>query len=74
MYICNDNPPSCTHYSIKRKVTLNGRVVSEDTEQDLVLNAGPHWELFLEPKLDEILYKGIRAGELRLMTRALWIQ
>jgi hypothetical protein len=57
IYIYNEDPPSCIHYSIEWKVTLNALVVPKDTEQDLVLNPGSHWKLFLNPKLDKILYK-----------------
>jgi hypothetical protein len=30
-------PLSCIHYSIEWKVTLNGKLISKDTEQNLVL-------------------------------------
>ncbi|OBT41609.1 hypothetical protein VE00_07827 [Pseudogymnoascus sp. WSF 3629] len=30
-------PPSCIHYSIEWKVTLNGKLISKDTEQNLKL-------------------------------------
>ncbi|KFY88915.1 hypothetical protein V500_06046 [Pseudogymnoascus sp. VKM F-4518 (FW-2643)] len=33
----NEVPPSCIHYSIEWKVTLNGKLISKDTEQNLVL-------------------------------------
>jgi hypothetical protein len=33
----DEDPLSCIHYSIEWKVTLNGKLISKDTEQNLVL-------------------------------------
>ena len=49
--------PSCLHYSIEWKVCVNGRMVSKDTEQDLVLAPMAYWHMFLKPKLEKLLRK-----------------
>lgn len=49
--------PSCLHYSIEWKVCVNGRIVSKDTEQDLVLAPMAYWHMFLKPKLEKLLRK-----------------
>jgi hypothetical protein len=53
----NEDPPSCIHYSIEWKITVNNKVISRDTEQDLVLAPSCHWLMFLRPKLEKLLCK-----------------
>ncbi|KAF2191271.1 hypothetical protein K469DRAFT_720264 [Zopfia rhizophila CBS 207.26] len=42
-----EDEPSYLHYSIEWKVCVNGRMVSKDTEQDLVLAPVAYWHMFL---------------------------
>ena len=55
----NEDPPTCIHYSIEWKVTVNSKVVSKDTEQDLVLAPSSYWQSFLQPKLEKLLQRKI---------------
>ncbi len=38
-------------------MTVNNRVVSKDTEPDVVLALGSYWLLVLQPKLERLLGK-----------------
>jgi hypothetical protein len=53
----DEDPPHYIHYSIEWKVTVNGKAISRDIEQDLVLAPGSYWDLFLQSKLEKLLYK-----------------
>jgi hypothetical protein len=53
----DEEPPTCLHYSIEWKVTLNNRLLSKDTEPDLVLAPRFYWSLFLREKLEKLLQK-----------------
>jgi hypothetical protein len=53
----DEEPPSCLHYSIEWKVTLNNKLISKDTEPNLVLAPRFYWSLFLHEKLDKLLQK-----------------
>jgi hypothetical protein len=59
----DDDPPSCIHYSIEWKVTLNGKLISKDTEQNLVLAPTFYWPQFLKPKLEKLLCKKVSSNK-----------
>ena len=52
-----EDVPSYLHYSIESKVAVNNKVVSRDTEPDVVLGPLAYWHMVLKPKLDKLLCK-----------------
>ena len=53
--IYDEDPPSFIHYSIKWKVKLHKKEVSNDIELDVVLAPTSYWRLVLQPKLEKLL-------------------
>lgn len=51
-------PTNCIHYQIEWRVTLNNRVVTKDTEQNLALPPSSYWEE-LEEKAGSLLRRKI---------------
>jgi len=56
--------PSCLHYTIEWKVTVNNRVISKDAEQDLVLAPTAFWHMYLRPKLENLLREKVASNRL----------
>jgi hypothetical protein len=53
----DEDPPMFLYYSIEWKVTVSNKMRWKDTEQDLVLAPAAYWQVFLQPKLEEMLRK-----------------
>lgn len=71
----DEQPPSCIHYSIEWKFTLNNRCISKDTEPDLVLAPGALCNKSLQSKLDKLRRKSYhQVDPAKLMTRVLQYQ
>lgn len=49
----DDDPPSCLRVTIRWKVTLNGKPITEDTEEDVALTLPCFWEMTIQPKVEE---------------------
>lgn len=53
----DEDTPSRLRYSIKWKVAVNNKVISKDTEQDLILAPTTNWHMYLKPKVEKLLSK-----------------
>jgi hypothetical protein len=59
----DERPPTCLHYSIVWKVTLNKKLISKDTEQYLVLAPQYYWSFSLRPKLERLVRRKLSQYE-----------
>ena len=59
----DEESPRSIHYSIEWRVTLNNKLISKDTEQNLVLAPSFYWPLVLRPKLDKLLRKKVSSNK-----------
>ncbi|OQE68824.1 hypothetical protein PENNAL_c0145G00226 [Penicillium nalgiovense] len=51
----NELSASCIQYTIEWKVTVNKKVLSRDTEEDVVLTPSAYWPMTLKGKLEKLL-------------------
>ncbi len=51
----NDLPPSCVHYFIEWKLTVNRRIIAKQTENDLVVAPSDFWTEELSSKIADIV-------------------
>ena len=48
-------PANCIQYTIEWKVTVNKKVLSRDTEEDVALTPSAYWPVILKGKLEKLL-------------------
>ncbi|PVH90507.1 hypothetical protein DM02DRAFT_734548 [Periconia macrospinosa] len=54
--------PTVLHYSIEWKVAVHNKVITKDTEQDVVLAPNAYWHMVLRSKLEKLLLKKFGAN------------
>ncbi|CAG8219696.1 unnamed protein product [Penicillium olsonii] len=64
--LSDELPANCIQYTIEWKVTVNKKVLSRDTEEDVVLTPSAYWPKTLKGKLERLLEGKIpRKGRVR---------
>jgi hypothetical protein len=57
-----EDVPTRLHYSIEWKIVVNNRMLSKDTEQDVVLAPAAYWRFCLKAKVERLLGKKLPHG------------
>ncbi|KAG9196829.1 hypothetical protein G6514_003942 [Epicoccum nigrum] len=58
----DEDTPSRIRYTIEWKVAVNNKVISKDTEQDIVLAPAVYWRMYLQPKVEKLVDKKLSQG------------
>ncbi|KAK5262849.1 hypothetical protein LTR96_011679 [Exophiala xenobiotica] len=58
----DEDPPTCLRYTAVWKVTVNHKMISKDTEQNLPVELAAYWEFLLLPKLEKLLRQKVAAN------------
>ncbi|KAJ8118503.1 hypothetical protein OPT61_g520 [Boeremia exigua] len=53
----NEDTPSRIRYTIEWKLAVNNKVVSRDTEQDVILAPAVYWRMYLQAKVKQLVDK-----------------
>jgi hypothetical protein len=53
----DEDTPTRIRYTIAWKLALNNKVISKDTEQDIVLAPAVYWRMYLQSKVEKLADK-----------------
>lgn len=67
----DDLPPSCLHYFIEWKLTVNRRIIAKQTENDLVVAPSVFWTEELSSKIIDIVTLTGKSCEAEAITIAI---
>jgi hypothetical protein len=51
----DEGPPTCLHYSIEWRVTVNGNPLPKDSEPNVALNPAAYWQETLKFRVERLL-------------------
>jgi hypothetical protein len=69
----NDLPPSCVHYFIEWKLTVNRRLIAKQTENDLVVALSDFWTEEIFSKIADIVKSTGKSCEANAITIAICV-